>query len=64
MQESDSRIADNRISLDFHVIIAYGINISTIAENLIENVTYKLEESTGMKVDKIRVFVEGVRTID
>ena len=57
-------IDDNRISLDFHVIVAYGINIAAIAENLIESVTYKLEEATGMKVDKIRVIVEGVRTID
>ena len=57
-------INENRISLDFHVIVAYGINIATIAENLIESVTYKLEEATGMKIEKIRVIVEGVRTID
>ena len=57
-------IDNNRISLDFHVIVAYGINIAAIAENLIESVTYKLEEATGMKIDKIRVIVEGVRTID
>ncbi|MBR2562038.1 MAG: Asp23/Gls24 family envelope stress response protein [Eubacterium sp.] len=58
------KIDENRISIDFHVIVAYGINIATIADNLIENVTYKLEEATGMKVDQIRVIVEGVRTID
>ena len=57
-------ITDNCISIDFHVIVAYGINIATIADNLIENVTYKLEEATGMKVENIRVFVEGVRIID
>ena len=57
-------IIDNRISIDFHVIVAYGVNIGTIAQNLIDSVTYKLEETTGMKVDKIRVLVEGVRIID
>ena len=57
-------IDDNRISIDFHVIVAYGVNIGTIAQNLIDSVTYKLEETTGMKVDKIRVLVEGVRIID
>ncbi|MBO5521169.1 MAG: Asp23/Gls24 family envelope stress response protein [Eubacterium sp.] len=57
-------INDNRISIDFHVIVAYGVNIGTIAQNLIDSVTYKLEETTGMKVDKIRVLVEGVRIID
>ena len=57
-------INDNRISIDFHVIVAYGVNIGTIAQNLIDSGTYKLEETTGMKVDKIRVLVEGVRIID
>nr|WP_027871021.1 Asp23/Gls24 family envelope stress response protein [[Eubacterium] cellulosolvens] len=57
-------IDDNTISLDFHVIVAYGVSISTVAQNLIESVQYKLEEFTGMKVDKVRILVEGVRVID
>jgi uncharacterized alkaline shock family protein YloU len=57
-------IEDNTISLDFHVIVAYGVCISTVAQNLIESVRYKLEEFTGMKVDKVRILVEGVRVID
>ena len=50
--------------IDFHVIVAYGISISAVADNLIENVKYKVEEFTGMTVDKINIFVEGVRVID
>lgn len=57
-------IEDNRILLDFHVIVAYGISISAVADNLIENVKYKVEEFTGMTVDKINIYVEGVRVID
>lgn len=57
-------IQDNRITLDFHVIVAYGISISAVADNLIENVKYKVEEFTGMDVDKINIYVEGVRVID
>lgn len=55
---------DNEISIDFHVIVSYGISISTVADNLIENVKYKVEEFTGMTVKKINIFVEGVRVID
>ncbi|MCF0146074.1 MAG: Asp23/Gls24 family envelope stress response protein [Eubacterium sp.] len=58
------RIEANDIYLDFHVIIAYGLNIATVAENLIEHVKYNLEAYTGMKVKGVRVIVEGVRTID
>ena len=55
---------NNEISIDFHVIVSYGISISTVADNLIENVKYKVEEFTGMTVKKINIFVEGVRVID
>ena len=57
-------INDNAISIDFHVIVSYGVSISTVADNLIENVKYKVEEFTGMPVEKINIFVEGVRVID
>ncbi|MDO5156712.1 MAG: Asp23/Gls24 family envelope stress response protein [Eubacteriales bacterium] len=54
----------NDISIDFHIIVAYGVSISTVAENLMSTVRYKVEEFTGMQVEKINVFVEGVRVID
>ena len=57
-------LKDNRISLDFHVIVAYGISISVVAQNLYENVKYRVEEFTGMEIEKINIFVEGVRAID
>ena len=50
--------------LDFHVIVSYGVNILSVSDNLMNNVKYKVEEFTGMKVDKINIFVEGVRVID
>ena len=55
---------NNEITIDFHVIIAYGVAIVTVCDNLIETVKYKVEQFTGMKVDKINIHVEGVRVID
>lgn len=46
------------------MIVAYGVSILTISENLMETVKYKVEEFTGMQIDKINIFVEGVRVID
>ncbi len=54
----------NRLIIDFHVILAYGVTISTVADNLVHNVKYKVEEYTGLKVGKINVYVEGIRIID
>ena len=50
--------------IDFHLIVAYGVNILAVSDNLISNVKYKVEEFTGFPVEKINIFVEGVRVID
>lgn len=55
---------DNKITINFHVIVSYGVSISTVCENLVGNVKYRVEEFTGMEVDKINIYVEGVRVID
>ena len=54
----------NEISIDFHVIVSYGVSIFTVSDNLIETVKYRVEEFTGMKIKKINISVEGVRVID
>ena len=58
-------VGDNdKITIDFHIITVYGLNINTIADNLINTVKYKVEAFTGMTVEKINIYVEGVRVID
>lgn len=52
------------LTIDFHLIVAYGVNILAVSDNLISNVKYKVEEFTGFPVEKINIFVEGVRVID
>ena len=54
----------NKLVLDFHVIVAYGVSILAVADNLISNVKYKVEEFTGIEIEKINIFVDGVRVID
>lgn len=54
----------NKLTLAFHVIVAYGVSIIAVTDNLISNVKYKVEEFTGIEIEKINIFVEGVRVID
>ena len=55
---------ENKIIIDFHVIVSYGVSIRTVSDNLIETVKYKVEEFTGMELEKLNIYVEGVRVID
>ena len=58
------QVTDEKLLLEFHIIVAYGVSIAAVSDNLIENVRYKVEAFTGIPVDKVNVFVEGVRLID
>ena len=49
---------DNHVSLSFHIIVAYGVSISAVTDNLISNVKYRVEEFSGMPVDKINIYNE------
>ncbi len=57
-------INDNKITIKFHIIVAYGVSIAAVTSNLIDSVKYKVEQFTGLKVENIQVFVEGVRVLD
>ena len=52
------------IVVELHIVVAYGVSISTVCDNLISTVQYSIEEMTGMKVKAINIFVEGGRVID
>ena len=58
------KMNDNKISLTIHCIVAYGVSILAVAGNLIEAVQYKVEQFTGLEIEKIDVIVEGIRVID
>ena len=54
-------LKEDSFVINLHIIVAYGVSISAVADNLISNVKYKVEEFTNMEVNKINVIVEGVR---
>ena len=55
---------NNKLTLDFHVIVSYGVSILAVSDNLIDSVKYKVGEFTGIEIEKINIFVEGVKVLD
>jgi uncharacterized alkaline shock family protein YloU len=47
-----------------NIVVGYGVRVSVIATNVIENVKYIVEKHTGLTVDKVDVYVQGVRIVD
>ena len=58
------KLVDNRITIDLHIIVAYGISIQAVCKNLYENVKYRVEDFSGLNVEKLNIHVDGVRIID
>lgn len=54
-------LKDNNIFIDLHIVVQYGIKISTVCENVIENVKYNVENLTGLKVKSVNVNVQGIK---
>ena len=54
------RVNANKVSLDLHIIVEYGTNISAIADNIISTVKYSVEEYAGLEVEDVNIFVDGV----
>lgn len=57
-------VKNNKLVINFHVVVAYGVSIYAVCNNLMNTVKYKVEEFTGIEISKINIFVDGVRVID
>lgn len=49
------------ISVELHIIVSYGMNINAIAKSIVNKVRFTITETTGIKVDKITVKVDGIK---
>ena len=54
-------LEDGQLSIDLHIIVEYGTNLVAITNSLKDNVRYKVEESVGMLVQDVNIFIEDVR---
>ena len=54
-------VEDAAIVIEMHIIVEYGVNINAICDSIVNNVKYKVESNTGLKVKRVNVLVESVR---
>ncbi len=55
------RISGEDVEIDLHIIVSYGTKISEVAHNVQQRVRYTLDEIVGVQVNRINIFVQGVR---
>lgn len=52
---------DSKVHINLYVVVSYGTRISEVAHNIQSKVRYVLNDVLGLEVDKINIFVQGVR---
>lgn len=55
------RQEDDHLHVDMYIIVSYGTKISEVAHNVQSKVKYTLNQTLGLEVDSINVYIQGVR---
>ena len=48
------------VNISVHVVVEYGVRISAVISSLQQQITYRIEHSTGYVVDSVNVHVSGL----
>ena len=51
---------DDTISIDLHIIVDHGVNISAVANSIISEVRYVVNKSTGTEVRAVNVYIDSM----
>jgi len=55
------KVEGQRIVIDLYVVLEYGVRISEVAHNIMENVKFRVEKALGIPIEEVNVHVQGLR---
>ena len=50
------------ITVDLHICVTYGVNISAISDSIVNKVKFTVEQATGIQVDKVTIKIDSIKT--
>ena len=51
---------DGSISIDLHIMVVSGVNLSAVGQSIIEEVRYVVNKCTGTEVRAVNVYVDSM----
>ena len=51
---------NNKLIVDLHITVTYGVNVSAVTESIIHKVEFMLNEQTGIETSEINVFIDKI----
>jgi len=55
------KVVEQRIIVDLYVVLEYGVRISEVARNIMDNVKFRVEKALGVPIEEVNVHVQGLR---
>lgn len=55
------RFLKDKLLIDLHISLMYGVNMNAVVRSIINKVGYTVEQSTGISVEKVNVYVDSIR---
>ena len=52
---------DAKVRIEISLVVQYGVSIKAVAETVINNIRYHVENMTGLTVADINVILRGIR---
>lgn len=51
---------DSSISIDLHIMVDHGVNLTAVANSIISEVRYVVSQTTGTAVKAVNVYVDSI----
>ena len=49
---------DGSVSLELHIAVDHGVNLNTLCNSIMNEVSYKVSQATGVPVNRVDVYVD------
>ena len=53
---------DGSISIDLHIVVDHGVNLTALGSSIISEVSYKVSAATGVRVRSVGVYIDSMTT--
>lgn len=56
------RQKNNKLLIDLHISVTFGVNIGAISESIVNKVRFAVESEAGVDVLKVNVFIDNMQS--
>jgi len=55
------RATPDGLCIDLHIVVVFGVNIPAISESIVHRISYGIQNTTGIAVRDVNIFVDAIK---